>query len=264
MMGQRRLRRFFSQGLGPVGTVVRLSTDETRHLKRSLRLNKGDRCLLVDGAGQEAEAKICDFLTSGETSLRIERVVDKSKQVSEVFIRIFQAFVGKGKIDFLVEKAQELGVDEFWSVMTERSGVELNKQAIPKVLNRWQKKIREAAKQSGVLKLMQLGIADGLRKAILSLPQEEPVVFFHLDPRGMDFKTWISRLSQVRAREEQVRLNLFFGPEGGFSARELEFIKRKEGDMMTRTVEFVYLGDRTLKLETAVLGVVSVLRLLLP
>ena len=102
MMGQRRLRRFFSQGLGPVGTVVHLSPDETRHLKRSLRLDKGDRCLLVDGAGQEAEAEICDFLTSGETSLRIERIVDKSRQSSQIFIRVFQAFVKKGKIDFLV------------------------------------------------------------------------------------------------------------------------------------------------------------------
>ncbi len=235
---------------------MELAPSETHHLRDIIRLKQGDLCLLTDGFGSEAEASVSSFLKSGTSELIIRQISKApQKETNKVYIRVLQALLQKNKTDFLIEKAQELGVDEFWPVETERTVVHLQKENESHVRSRWEKIVTGAVKQSGVLKPMKLGPVNSLKEALRSLPQGEEVTIFHPDPAALPFKEWI----ETRGSRP---LNICFGPEGGFSERELKEAKieqEKKGSPCT----IVRLQDGILRSETAFLGVIASLRFLL-
>lgn len=259
MSKTRRPRRFFSENIPEVGAMIQLSSSETKHLKTILRLGPGDHCLLVDGSGREASAQICNFTGTGQATLKIEEIQKKSNSAYKTSLRACQALMRKGKIDFLIEKAQELGVNAFWPIQAERSQVKLTPDVLNKVVARWQKKTQEAAKQSGSSRLMEIGPVKTLQETLNSLDPHERIAVFHPDSQGVCFKDWIWKLCD--AANQNLSLNLFFGPEGGFSEKEITEIKKHASD---RALEFVSLGGNILRLETAFLGVMTAVRLLLP
>jgi len=256
MQGKRRLRRFFfAEPLPPKGERLILSLSESRHLRQILRLKPGDACLVTDGSGQEAEAEVCDFSLKGEATLKI-RTSRQPLSDTACFIRALPALT-KGKMDFLVEKAQELGVNAFRPVMTARSEMKFNRETQERVVTRWQKKAREAAKQSGSLRLMEIGSVLSLRDVLGEIPAEESAVIFHPSNESIPFSVWVQELAAKQ--DSKLRLNLFFGPEGGFDEKELEAAKKQSPSLI-----LVNLGPSILRVETAYVGVLAAVRFLLP
>ncbi len=261
MTASRRLRRFFiSQPIPPPGALTYLPSSETRHLKKVLRLKQGDSCLITDGRGREAEALIQEFLKDGQTALKIT-ISSLSPQLERgprLRLRICQAMLQKGKMDFLIEKAQELGVAEFWPVETERSVVKMSREAAQKVCQRWRKIIQAAAKQSGSLNLVQMIPPCRWEDAMMQIPEGEPIAFFHFSQRAVSFEAWAGRLKESLQPGKIV--NLCVGPEGGFTEQELARAEQLRKDQ-AECLQYVSLGENTLKAETACLALMAVLKL---
>ncbi len=259
MKSRRRLRRFFSSQQLPLpGHSLNLSKDETHHLRDILRIREGDRCLVTDGSGQEAEAEICAFLRDGRAQLAVRRMVGRNKDNEhKIHLRMAQALPKQGKLDFLIEKAQELGVQEFWPIETDHSVVRLTQEHRLKTADRWRKKAIAATKQSGSLQLMQIQDVQPFQKALESVPAKDKITVLDPDPDARPFADWVEEL---KSEKFPFALTVFLGPEGGFSEREIEHARllREKG----RPIEFVSLGNSILRLETAFIGVVSTLRLL--
>ena len=213
-----------------------------------MRLEAGESCLVTDGHGREAQARILDFGKDGQARLFIEKISVRAPGNSLV-IRAFPALPQKGKMDDLIEKAQELGVDEILPVETRRTMVKMSHASWPRVESRWTRIAQEAAKQSGSLRLLQIHGPVLFEKALKGLGEkEQAAVFDPRDPAG-PFRPWALGL------KPELPVSLFWGPEGGFTEEELALAR-------SRGASIVKLTDTILKVDTAFLGVISALRFL--
>lgn len=254
----KKIRRFFTtQPLKESPEELWLEPSETHHVRDTLRLKPGETCLVTDGLGQEVEAEICDFARDGRTHLRIIHATAAQKPLPEdgLFLRVMPVLLRKGKTDFLVEKAQELGVHELRPVFSERCEVKIAEEKIGKIMERWQRIAREASKQSGCLRSLCLREPCGLKQAVESIPPEEPIVVFHPGEASISFPEWLSQMSRLKTIPKT--LNVLIGPEGGFSEDEIRWIRwtRKEKGLW-----LVGLGDVLFKADTAFVGIVASLR----
>lgn len=253
----RKLRRFFtSQILQNVPHDLWLEPAEAHHLRQSIRLKPGDACLVTDGRGGEAEAVVGAFAPDGRACLRIQRVLIKTGSFNDrITLRVFPAMLRKGKTDLLVEKAQELGVHEFHPIVSEHCEVQIAKEKTGKILERWTRIAREASKQSGSLRLLRIEAPRSFKEALGDLSNDEPVVIFHPGPDSVAFPEWIAGIRGLKTAIKA--LNIFIGPEGGFSEDETRWAKwhRKE-----KNLQFVGLGEVLFKADTAFVGIVASLR----
>ncbi|MCB9800123.1 MAG: 16S rRNA (uracil(1498)-N(3))-methyltransferase [Candidatus Omnitrophica bacterium] len=262
---KKKLRRFFSsQTLNTTSSLVELSAEETHHLRNILRLKAGDLCLLTDGSGIEIMAQIEEFLKDGRARLILRQSQSQPVSKRPFAIRLVPALVKRGVLDEIVEKCQELGIDAFQAVSTERSDFDLTREKEIRVVNRWEKKVREAAKQSGQLFLTQIDKPANLKEALSLLKPFDRAAVFHPGGTSILFNEWIEKLKANFCGHhtgERLRLHLFFGPEGGFSDAEIAFFKRF-GEESKAPLDIVGLGDSILRLETAVYSVAGSLRLI--
>jgi 16S rRNA (uracil1498-N3)-methyltransferase len=253
----RKLRRFFtSQILKNVPHDLWLESAETHHLRDSIRLKPGDACLVTDGQGGEAEAVVGEFSPDGRACLQIQRVLVKTGTFNDVLtLRVFPVMLRKGKTDLLVEKAQELGAHEFHPIVSEHCEVQIAEEKTGKIVERWNRIAREASKQSGSLKLLKIEAPRSFKEAFGGLSFEEPVMILHPGQDSIPFSKW---LFEFRGSKGAVKaLNIFIGPEGGFSEDEIRWAKwhRKE-----KNLYLIGLGEVLFKADTAFIGIAASLR----
>jgi len=108
----------------------------------------------------------------------------------------------KGKTDFLVEKAQELGAHEFHPIVSEHCEVQIAKEKTGKIVERWNRIAREASKQSGSLRILQIEAPRSFKETIGDLSFDEPVVIFIRVriPSLLRSGLWRSKDSKPRSR----------------------------------------------------------------
>lgn len=258
MKSKRQLRRFFSSEKIPeVSQTFCLSSAESRHLSHVIRLQPGDFCLVGDGTGAEAVSQIVAFREDGHAELKVTEKETRSASSQTMPIRIFQAVPKQAKFDFLVQKAQELGLWELVPVISERTVVRIETgRKMEAKLERWQKIAVEAAKQSGNLQILRIASPCDFKEAIALIQPGERVAAFHPDGDKKTFTAWIGELRQAGFAGI---LNLFIGPEGGFSEKEIDFLLeycRSKGCPFDR----VGLGETILKVDTAFTGALAAIR----
>lgn len=247
-MASRRLRRFFtSDPIGKSGDLVYLAPSDTEHLRRILRLKEGDFCLVTDGTGREAEASVSN--TEGARAALLIRKIMPPQTGAGICLFVYPAFIQRGKMDELVRQMQELSVQGFFPIETERTIVKMAQEAKEKVADRWEKIVQEAAKQSGSLGKLQCEAPKPLKEVLERLPAGETLAVFHPGKNSKPFGEWIKNI------EPQSRVHLFWGPEGGFCEKEISFFEQR-GALQ------VGLGETILKADTAVLGVTAALKFL--
>lgn len=177
-----------------------------------------------------------------------------TERTKPLFLKVAQALPQKRKMDDLVRKAEEVGVHELWVLETERTVVKMNPEAGERARKRWERIVIEAAKQSGSSVLSRVEGPVSFKRALdEGLSPADSSFLFHPDPAGLSFSAVVEDLRDAERRESSPSAFLFFGPEGGFTEKEVRLAE-------SRGVKKVSLGDSTLRLETAFLGVISAIR----
>lgn len=254
----RKKRRFFTtQPLGDLQSELWLDPAETHHLRDSIRLETGDTCLVTDGEGREVEAMVREFTKDGRAHLRIIQGTFSAgrSQKQGIFLRVMPALLRKGKTDIVIEKAQELGVHEIQPIFSEHCEIKIAEEKKAKIVERWQRIAREASKQSGALKIVHIEAPTGFKQAMGAISAGEPVAVFHPVQDAIPFADW---LGQIQSLKEKIkRLNIFIGPEGGFSDDEIAWAQWQRKGKQFWIVE---LGDVLLKADTAFVGIAAALR----
>ena len=209
---------------------------ELDHLRKVLRLGPGDRVTLFDDGGWEHEAVIRS-LGAAQGEIEIARSY-RSERDSPLPITLALGLTKGEKMDFVVEKATELGVQAIAPLISQFTVPKLDTRKMAQRTERWQKIALSAAKQCGRTRV----------------PEVCPLVDFQdfvKQPRPATLKLlfWEKEqeqtLHQVQAQERQVdAVALMIGPEGGFSAPEAN-AAQEQG------FRAVGLGRRILRAETA-------------
>ncbi len=225
------------------GTAISLPPSAANHL-RVLRLRPGDTVRLFNGDGAEYPARVLR-LERRDAELQVLNRIAVDRE-SPLRITLVQGISKGERMDYTIQKAVELGVARVLPVFTERSVVQLAGDRLQKRHEHWQGVIVAACEQSGRNTLPELLSPRPLAAALSALePHDARLV---LAPDG-DLT-----LKNVGVTSAQP-ITLLIGPEGGFTAEELEQAER-------HGFKALRLGPRVLRTETAGVAALAALQLL--
>lgn len=236
------MARFHAPPSAWIGGEVHLPPDEARHACEVLRLRKGDAISVFDGCGRLARGVLQEAGKHGAV-VRVESeslIPEPSPAIS-----LYQA-VPKGKLmEWILEKATELGVSRIVPVMTERTVVQIEGADSAKKRERWQRTVLEACKQSGQTWMPEVAEPTTLAR-VLDEKEELGFALFGALREGA------RAIGDVLKEAAGVgRVSVFVGPEGDFTHAESEAL-------VGRGVLPTSFGDLVLRVETASIFSLSV------
>ena len=215
---------------------------EVHHLKNVLRFGNGDQICLFDAESAEAVGTILS-IRRGKVQIRIDALRPQPKAKNKSIILIC-AIPKKAKFEFILEKCTELGVDEIFPMITQRTEVIPDPKKSANKFKRYQTVLINAAQQSRRVTVPQI-----------HPPQKFPEVLKSLSKDTTSFIPCLTGeregLMQIFKREHLTkRIAFLIGPEGDFTLGEVA-LARGAGCIP------VSLGDLILKVDTAAISVVA-------
>jgi 16S rRNA (uracil1498-N3)-methyltransferase len=241
------LRRFFVKEIKATEDGhCRISGPEAKHISRVLRMDKGDRLILMDGRGKRFEAEI---LSTGRDSVRlfIKRPLPAPRP-SPVEITLCPSLLKLRSMDYLIEKTSELGVDRIIPFFSQRTVVRLPGDRAAGRIRHWRAVARSAAKQSDRMKPAEISPPLPFRDLMDGWKKEKVLKIVLWEGEDM---TDLRQL--LRSRTPAKHFVGLVGPEGGFSGKEL----KAAGEAGFRSVS---VGQRILRAETAAITLVAIVQ----
>lgn len=229
--------RCFVQPADWQNPVVRLSPEDSHHLTDVLRVGVGSRIVVCDGEGGEASADILEVAAGVVSAAIIER---KRQDESGVLMTLIQAVPKAQKMDWIIQKATEIGVWSILPVMTDRGVVKLEDERADKRTGRWQRIAVEAAKQCRTAWIPSVHPVQSLSDVLASRLALDVLLIGSLEEGAIPLRNC---LGEIKARHPK-SIGLLIGPEGDFSPREFQ-LARHAG-----AIPISY-GTRVLRVETA-------------
>ncbi len=236
--------RFYCPPPLPLSTNAELPPDAAHHASRVLRLRVGDAVQIFDGLGNALDATI--HAINGKHVLlgNLQTVLDTG--TSNLRIHLAQAMCSSEKMDWVIQKATELGVTGIQPVQTQRSVAKLSESRAEKRSAHWHGVAVAACEQCG-------------RNMLPATPSPLELDAWLETQRGSDHGKFILQPEGARALHEQkdVRQDivLLVGPEGGFTNDET--LKAQHAGFIP-----IRLGSRVLRTETAAIAGIAALQTL--
>ena len=231
------MHRFFTTEIQ--GNRAFIRGDDVKHIARVLRLRTGDVIRICDGKGNECESSIVSVgndVVVSETGEWFRSVTEPATSVT-----LFQCIPKSGKMETIIQKCVELGIDAFVPVQSERCVVIL-KPPYDSRIDRWQRVSEEAAKQSRRGRIPIVHAPCNMED--LEFGSFDAVFAAYENERTTTFKQALKQCVSCR------NIAILIGPEGGFSDHEIELLKEKGAISVS-------LGPRILRTETAGMSMVA-------
>ena len=232
-------RLFVNHTLGS-GIELQLGREQAHYLGRVLRLHDGDALTVFNGDNGEFVARIVS-LRKSDAVIQIEAALEVETE-SPLKTHLVQGISRGEKMDFVVQKATELGVKRITPVLTEYGVVKLDPSRATKRRNHWQGIANSACEQSGRIRPPLVDAPVDLNSWFGAGAKEADSDLI-LQPGAP------TPLSSIAAPVTKVCL--LIGPEGGFSETEYE-------DATIAGFAAVSLGPRVLRTETAALTAIAI------
>ena len=237
------MHRFFVPAEALRGDPILLTGDIAHQMRRVLRLRPGEVVQLLDGAGSCHEAKVMSVAEGGVQLQPIRQLVAEGEPSTK--ITLFQAVLKGDRFDWALQKGTEIGASRFVPMICQRS-VRADPADVQRKHDRWQRIIQEAAEQSGRAVIPALEHVRHFAQAVLPDPPESSDPANPLRVLLWEAENALGLRAGLRGSNFRCgsRIQLYVGPEGGFSADEVA-LARSHGVLP------VTLGKRILRSETA-------------
>jgi len=216
---------------------------EARHLRKVLRLTAGEEVELLDGGGNIYQGTISEV---GREQSRVSITRVTRDRPEPPFLHLTQALVKKRKMEFIIQKATELGVSSITPLISEYTSLNYKPAS---QLSRWQKIVQDACKQGRrptppkIHPITTLETIIGEQK-------------FHDAKLILWEKESVRRFPNFPADSLPRNISLIVGPEGGFAAKEVQCCQEAGWQSVT-------LGPSILRAETAAIAALAVCQYLL-
>lgn len=228
------MRRFFIPAANIAQDQATLRGAEFHHLRHVLRLAVGAPVTLKDDLGRE-HCGIITQLSSSEATIALTATRERTD--TGLSLTLAQGILKGAKMDFVIEKAAELGVQRilpFHSTFTVAT-LPADRQAAR--IARWERIAHSAAKQSGSA-APRIEPLQSFTALLETLPSEKTAILCYEKENALSLK------KLARAYPQLESLCLIIGPEGGFSSEEIAKAR-------TAGIHIVGLGAQILRAETA-------------
>ena len=244
----RSTRIYVDSGLRP-GQELLLPPESSTHLLRVLRLRPGSALTLFNGRGGEHEARLAGPAAGSRARLQIgeHRAIERE---SPLQLTLLQGIARGERMDLIVQKATELGVQRIVPVRCEFSVVRLDAAKLPLRLGHWRAVAIAACEQCGRNRLPQLDPPLDLAAACAAMSAAEG------EPAGIRLMLHPGAGESLAALAAGARsVALLVGPEGGLSEAEQRLA-------LQSGFRACGLGPRVLRTETAPLAALAALQAL--
>ncbi|OGS19100.1 MAG: hypothetical protein A3J83_08890 [Elusimicrobia bacterium RIFOXYA2_FULL_40_6] len=223
--------------------VIRNSS-EIWHLTKVLRVKPGETINIFDGNLRHYQAVIKEIDSFSITGDILKEIIYKEKKYS---VHIYPSLINADRFEFMLEKATEVGVDIISPVITERTMARIPEPKIKSKLERWNKIILAAVKQCDCQKIPKLTEAIVDFSAAIKAVEKTSLnlIAYEAEPNENSLKSILSQ-------NQKDSINLFLGPEGGFTEKEITLAK--ENGFKTFS-----LGQNILRAETAAISCLSII-----
>ncbi len=223
-------------------TEIVLPEQAGEHVARVLRMDRGHPLVLFNGDGREYRAEIAQLAKRAVTARVLDDGIETGRE-SPLQLTLAQGVARGEKMDLILQKATELGVQRIVPLITGRTEVKLDAERTGRRLAHWQAVVAGACEQSGRTRLPSIEAPVRLATWAASLT-DEVGLRLALDPEGS---------LSVRTLVAPTRAVLVVGPEGGLSDDDMAILDQVG-------FEGLRLGPRILRTETAGLAAIAALQ----
>lgn len=233
-----KIRLYVPQALA-TGATVDLAAEQAHYLAQVMRRRIGDRLEIFNGENGAFEAEIMDISRKSVSVQCYEqlRVPSQMPDIWLVFVPVKRA-----RLDFIAQKATEMGVSKIWPVQSDFGQVSRLKDT------RLEANAIEAAEQTERLDIPEIGKFDALDDVLANWPADRVLIFCDEAKAGAgDASDLFSNLRRINGQ----KAGIVIGPEGGFSAAERKRISEMQNCLP------IALGPRILRADTAAIAALA-------
>lgn len=235
-----RIPRVFTTQPLSAGGTIQLEVGVARHLTSVLRMVQGQNVILFDGRGGEYNAELT-YVKKGAARAKVGGFVDTERE-SPLKIELAIGIPRGERMDWIVQKATELGVTGIAPLFTERCEVKLNAERLEKKTRHWQQVAVSACEQCQRNTLPVIQPAVSLEQYLSTVNEGLKLVLHHRSSQRLD-----------EMRNQNNHVTLLVGPEGGLSEREISLANSTGFSPLS-------IGPRVLRTETAPLAAISIIQ----
>ena len=224
---------------------IQVGVEESHHIVDVMRMRESDKVVVFDGTGNEYTGFIETIKNrTKEVTIRIIRTdMPPVEKVPEVHLA--QAIPKKNRMDYIVEKATELGASRIIPFVSDRTIVRPGKASAVRKNSRWKAIAKESTKQCGRSDIPEISEISSFEGVLDKCEEYDVVLFAWLSEETVPIRTSLENFKTGK-------ILVMIGPEGDFTPKE---VSRAVAD----NCKFVSLGKRVLRSDTAGLFVLSVL-----
>ncbi|WP_304195230.1 16S rRNA (uracil(1498)-N(3))-methyltransferase [Peptostreptococcus stomatis] len=218
--------------------------EDVKHISKVLRYGQGDEIEVCDSNGHEY---ICRIESIDKTRIDLS-IVDEVyiNRESKIRVSLYQGVPKSTKMEIILQKLTEAGVDEIVLVNTKRSVVNIKGDKADKKFDRWERIIYEAAKQCKRGLIPKLRGILSFKEALEDMGKNDINICPYEVEKSLGIKEALQtgQVKKILENKDEVRVGIFIGPEGGFAEEENEMVK-------AAGIASVTMGPRIFRTETA-------------
>lgn len=228
---------FYVKGEQIHGENATIIGEDVKHIRDVLRYKIDDELYICDDNGIKYVTQIKKFLKD-KIELHIVSIKTGTSEPN-VKVTLFQGMPKADKLEWIIQKCTEIGIDEIVPVITDRVIVKLDEKNVSKKLERWNKIALEASKQSGRQKVPEVKKPINIKKFIENISKYDILLLPYECEKEQTLKSVLRNLDK-----KCENIAIFIGPEGGFTEEEIKLLDNENAKIVT-------LGPRILRTETA-------------
>lgn len=234
------MQRYFIPQKNWSNECIEIIGDDAHHINRVMRFKSGDKIICTHPDGKAAICQIIS-LEKNKVKVKIKEWLENNSELP-VHVTIAQGMPKGNKLELIFQKGTELGAAKFCLFEADRSIVKWDEKKSEQKLKRYRKIVKEASEQCHRSRIPSLIEPNSLREIVEKSTEYDVKLFaYEEEAKVENFSSFGAVLSKM---EENEKVLICIGPEGGFSVEEAMFLK--DNDFIP-----IRLGARILRTETA-------------
>jgi len=221
---------------------IKILGEDVKHIKNVLRKQIGD---IIEICNQDdKKTYICKISELGKLEVINTIIEEIASQENKIKVDIYQGLPKADKMELIIQKSIELGVNEIIPVDMKRCVVKLDSKSEIKKIERWQKIAESAAKQSGRNIIPKIHNVIKVEDIAKQKDKYDLIIVCYENEKENYIKNELLKIKN----KENISIAVVIGPEGGLEESDIEFLKQNGASIVT-------LGNRILRTETVALNI---------
>ena len=244
------MSRFFVEDRQIENNIVKIRGADVDYIKKVLRQKIEDEIIVCNSNNEKTY--LCDIKKIENEMIECKIVRELEDFKSNIKVTIMQGLPEKDKMDLVIQKSVELGAYKIQPVEMERCNVKYEEKDKYKKQEKWQKIAEVSAKQCDRNFIPKVAGIKSLKDICKMLFKYDVVILTYEKEEKIKLSE-VLKVMKEKYGENEIKIAVIIGPEGGLSSREVEMIQEN------KNVVTVTLGKRILRTETVALNVLSVI-----